>query len=244
MKDGNWVPISKGFLFYLPKDRTWTKIEAALSLQADYDHKKPVTIAGYSALWRWSRKKVRVFLNKMGVEIIYPENTQKKQNQRGQIRVQIRDRSDEKKEQIRLIDSKGLEAKRDRPKKKKEQKRDRSGATTRILDPNNNISSQKKANNPCPHDQIIDVYHEILPELPKVRTWTNRRRSFLEARWNERYESRNGFKSNTLEFWEALFRYIHESDFLMGRKTDFRVNLEWIITKRNFYKIIEGNYHN
>jgi hypothetical protein len=221
MKDGFWLPVSKGFTNHLPKDRAYTVLEAALSLQADYDGGKPVTVSGYSALWSWSRKKVRRFLNKMGATIIYPKNTKKTQNQRGQIRVQIRDRSSEK----------------------KGQKRDRYRPTTNILDTDPSNSRQKKAKNPCPCDQILDLYHSILAELPRVRKFTERRRNMLSARWNEKAKSERGLYSNTLEFWEAFFKYISRSDFLMGRKTDFRVNFEWIVTKKNFNKIIEGTYH-
>jgi len=243
MKNGFWLPISKGFTNHLPKDRAYTELEAAVSLQADYDDSKPVTVSGYSALWRWSRKKVRRFLNKMGATIVYPKNTKKTQNQKGQIRVQIRDRSSEKKGQIRLIDSKGLEGERDRSDKKGGQKRDRYRPTTNILDTNPRNSRQKSDRNPCPYDHILDLYHTILAELPRVRKFTDRRRGMLSARWHEKARSERGLYSNTLEFWEAFFKYISRSDFLMGRKTDFRVNFEWIVTKTNFNKIIEGTYH-
>lgn len=95
----------------------------------------------------------------------------------------------------------------------------------------------------CPCKQILDLYHFLLAELPKVRKFTEERKKMLSARWYEKARSEGGLHSNTLEFWEAFFKYITRSDFLMGRKTDFRANFEWIITKRNFNKIIEGNYH-
>ena len=101
----------------------------------------------------------------------------------------------------------------------------------------------KKDKYSCPYNQILDLYHKILAELPQVRNFTERRRSMLKARWNEKARSESDLYSNTLEFWEAFFKYISQSDFLMGRKTDFRANFEWIITKKNFNKIIEGNYH-
>lgn len=103
-------------------------------------------------------------------------------------------------------------------------------------------SCQEKASK-CPFNTILDLYHAILPELPRIRNFTERRRAILSARWNEKARSESGLISNTLEFWEAFFKYISQSDFLMGRKTEWRANFEWIITKRNFYKIIEGTYH-
>jgi hypothetical protein len=244
MKDGNWIPLSKGLAKYLPKDRPYTKLEAAFSLQLDYDANNPVTVAGYSALWRWSRNRVRNFLDKIAVDIIYPKNTKKRQNQKGQIAIQIMDRSGEKKGQIRLINSKGLCAQKDRSGQKKGQIMDRYRSTTSYPDPNPSNSCQKTDKNPCPYDQILDLYHSILAELPRVRKFTQRRRKMLLAQWSEKARSeRSGLYSNTLEFWEAFFKYISRSDFLMGRKTDFRANFEWIVTKKNFNKIIEGTYH-
>ena len=92
MKYGNWVPISKGFLKHLPKDRPYTKLEAVFCLQCDYDQENLVTVNGYSSLWRWGKGKVYRFLEEVGVEIIYQESTQKKQNQNGLINGLITDR--------------------------------------------------------------------------------------------------------------------------------------------------------
>lgn len=139
MKYGGWVPLSKMFLQYLPKDRPYTKLEAAYCLQLDYDLHKSITVSGYSALWQWSRKKVSAFLKQMNVQISYPENTSKKQNQKGQIRIQIRDRYGTDKEQIRLIDFNDLPDKKNRQGTDKGQIRDRSGSTTidtKIIDTN------------------------------------------------------------------------------------------------------------
>jgi hypothetical protein len=224
MQAGNWVPISKWAVKYLPKVRPYSKLEALVSIQIDYDSGNSATISGYAALWRWSRNKVTSFLKAIGVEIIYPENTKKRQNQKGQ----IMGRSAKKKGQIRFIDNKELQDQKDRCSEKKGQIKD----TTRETKYLNTIFRQ-----------ILDLYHDILAELPKVQNFTERRCSMLKARWNEKAKSQSGLYSNTLEFWEAFFKYIRESDWLMGRKGDWKANFEWIITKRNFNKIIEGNYH-
>jgi hypothetical protein len=89
---GNWVAVDKEAVRYLPKKRPCTELEAVFSLTVDIDHamytytkagkgsgKIPRTpdeainlvmdhgqsIAGYSALWGWSRCKVRNFLKKL-----------------------------------------------------------------------------------------------------------------------------------------------------------------------------------
>ena len=69
MKYGNWIPLSKALVEFLPKDRPYTKLEAAFSLQYDYDMHRTVTLRGYAILWGWSRSKVRKFLNDMGVSV-------------------------------------------------------------------------------------------------------------------------------------------------------------------------------
>ena len=83
MKSGGWIPISKGAVSYLPKDRPYTELEAMLCIQIDYDAVKCATVAGYANLWRWSRDKVYRFFNKIGIKIIYSLDTDQFRNQRG-----------------------------------------------------------------------------------------------------------------------------------------------------------------
>lgn len=135
MKHGNWLPIDKNALRYLPRDRAFTELEALVSLQADYDQESDISVAGYAAMWKWSRGKVTRFLGRLGVVVNYPCNTQKKQNQRGQIVIQMASKSEVKREQIRLIDSKGLDSSANRSKDKVEQITDRSQSTTKEPNP-------------------------------------------------------------------------------------------------------------
>ncbi len=97
-------------------------------------------------------------------------------------------------------------------------------------------------NGSCPHSDIIDLYHSLLPELPAVKKslWAgSNRERLLRARW------RQSPQHQTLDFWSNLFSYVSKSDFLMGRNSaNFRgCTLEWIVKPANFIKIIEGNYH-
>jgi hypothetical protein len=240
MKDGNWIPVSKGLTKCLPKDRPYTSLEAAFSLQFDYDANKPVTIAGYSSLWQWSRGRVKRFMDMIGITIVYPKDTKKHRNQNGHIMIHKTDISTEKNEHIRLVDTKGSRGRKDISGEKKGQKKDRYRYTTSNTNTNINTPTCK---NPCQKYEILDLYHTILAELPKVRVFSERRQKMLSARWKQKAKSESGLYSNTLEFWEALFKYIRESDWLMGRKSDWRANFEWIVTKKNFNKIIEGVYH-
>ncbi|MEJ1357882.1 MAG: hypothetical protein RPU12_14790 [Candidatus Sedimenticola sp. (ex Thyasira tokunagai)] len=103
---------------------------------------------------------------------------------------------------------------------------------------------QKPKNPPCPHQDIIDLYHEILPTCRSVKTWTNGRRGNLRARWNAKKTRQ------TLDYWRRLFVYINKSPFLTGQtdgregKPPFRLDLGWIVKEANFTNIEEGKYHN
>jgi hypothetical protein len=136
MKSGNWIPLSKGFLKFFPKDRPFSEIEAAFSLQVALDCKQDVTVSGFAATWKWSRKRVNTFLKKLGAVVVYHQDTKKFQNQRGQIALQIRDRKGADKEQIRLIDSSNIQSKGNRKGADKGQKGSRKGIT--IKEPNTN----------------------------------------------------------------------------------------------------------
>lgn len=241
MRAGGWVPLDKTLVKDLPKDRPYTKIEAVFSIQVDYDNNKPITISGYANLWNWSRRRVNNLLKELEIKINYPEDTHKKQNQSGQIAIQITDRSERKSGQIRLIDSKGLHAKVDRSGQKSGQKADRSRPTTRYPNPDPNLLSSKS----IPYGQILASWNRLLPELPQPRRIADTRKKHFDALWHEAHKTKKGLSSDTLEFWEALFGYIRLSDFLMGKNNDstWKADFDFVITKSKFQKILEGSYH-
>lgn len=92
----------------------------------------------------------------------------------------------------------------------------------------------------CPHQAIIELYHEMLPQCPRIRDWTPSRQQHLRARWNE------DPKRQSLDYWKLLFEYIGTCDFLVGKSgnTPFFADLEWIVTSKNFTKIREQKYEN
>lgn len=94
----------------------------------------------------------------------------------------------------------------------------------------------------CPHQEIIALYHEILPANPSIRDWTPARAEHLRVRWNE------DAKRQTLDWWKRFFEYIAQSEFLTGRATGkgrkpFTPGLDWIVKAENFAKIREGRFH-
>lgn len=93
------------------------------------------------------------------------------------------------------------------------------------------------------HEKIVSTYHAILPNLPAVKSWPTRRKKKLDDRIDERLKE--GKPADTVEYWAGYFRKIAASDFLCGRKSDWRCpGLEWLLEPKNFTKVIEGSFDN
>lgn len=89
---------------------------------------------------------------------------------------------------------------------------------------------------PCPHEKILAIYLEILPELPGVRKWDGPAKEALAVRWREDKDRQ------CLSWWRAFFEEIRGAPWLMGRKGNWRAALSWIVRRKNFYKILDGEY--
>jgi predicted phage replisome organizer len=89
-----------------------------------------------------------------------------------------------------------------------------------------------------PYNEIVNLYHTLLPSLPRVLTLSAKRRSQLKARW----------KANPdLAFWTDFFKKVSQSTFLTGGVESkdgrtFMADLEWLMKEGNFIKVIEGKY--
>lgn len=99
----------------------------------------------------------------------------------------------------------------------------------------------------CPHQEIIKLFAEHLPDLPQPRVWDGAREKNLSNRWkwvlaDLQKKGKANDKASGLEFFRRMFGYISKSDFLMGRKTEWACSLPWIVEAENFAKIIEGNF--
>jgi hypothetical protein len=95
----------------------------------------------------------------------------------------------------------------------------------------------------CPQQQIIDLYHRLLPMGRQVRDWTPARAASLRARWRDKPARQK------LEWWERFFGYVAESDFLTGKvhtpgRKPFELSLDWLVKSENMAKVIEGAYEN
>jgi hypothetical protein len=94
----------------------------------------------------------------------------------------------------------------------------------------------------CPHEAIVALYHEILPELPKTREWSKGAKDQLHARWSE------NAKRQSLGWWREYFESIRGMDWLMGRipssdgRESFKADLLWLVGVKNMAKVFSGRY--
>jgi hypothetical protein len=119
---------------------------------------------------------------------------------------------------------------------------DETEDSTRAMDEAQPAGGQAPADrNPCPLKRIVELYHELLPELPRVEKLTKVRAGYIQQRWREDLPG--------VDAWRAYFTDVRNSKFLMGKtqgrdgKPPFRADLEWLTRPGNFAKVAEGKYH-
>lgn len=102
----------------------------------------------------------------------------------------------------------------------------------------------------CPHQRILDLYHEKMPEKRRHLVWDGRRAENLSSRWrwlltHKSKKTGKPYFSTTeegVEWFGKFFDYCRKSNFLMSKFRGFC--FEWAVKKANFDKIIEGTYDN
>lgn len=89
----------------------------------------------------------------------------------------------------------------------------------------------------CPHQDIIALYHAMLPELPVivVSRWNESKDAVsLRTRWKEDRRHRS------MDFWERFFATVRTNPHWMGQNgSGWTANLRWLVTRANFDKVID-----
>lgn len=94
-----------------------------------------------------------------------------------------------------------------------------------------------KGQAPCPQQEIIAAYHEVLPELPPVNDWPEACATSLRNLW------RKSTTRQSVAWWrDEYFACVRRSPFLMGDRSDFQASLIWLVKPANFAKVVNGNY--
>lgn len=99
---------------------------------------------------------------------------------------------------------------------------------------------------PCPHERLLEAFHAECPTLPRVLKLNDRRRQHLSARWREvDADAKLASQDDGVELFRAIFRKVHESDFLSGRSRRWQASFDWLIeSSTHFLRVCEGHYDN
>lgn len=63
MANDGWVKLVKNITTFLPKDRKYTKVEAAVSYLVNQNNGKSISIRGYSRIWGWGHGTTERFID-------------------------------------------------------------------------------------------------------------------------------------------------------------------------------------
>lgn len=84
------------------------------------------------------------------------------------------------------------------------------------------------------YQSVVDSFNQICVSLSKVVKLTDSRKRHIKA----------AVKTLGDLSFEEYFRMVEASDFLTGRKSEWKASFDWILIPTNMVKVIEGNYHN
>lgn len=115
-------------------------------------------------------------------------------------------------------------------------------------------ASSPPATPPCPHQRLLRLFSEKVPELPQPRRelWEGGKGAdAMKQRWHwlmtAKRESGKRYATTTdegIEWMGNFFERVRDSDFLCGRGGKWRCDLAWLMQRENFRKVIEHGYPN
>lgn len=104
----------------------------------------------------------------------------------------------------------------------------------------------------CPVQKVVDLYHEVLPEMPKVRLLNDGRRRAVSKVWKWVLTSaktdgqpRATNAAEALDWLRQYFTIARGNDFLMGRSprsgehANWQCDLDFLLTDRGMKHVIE-----
>ena len=129
-----------------------------------------------------------------------------------------------------------------------ETKNDSNGKGSLSGKPKNGNVPRRRKSADVPHQEIADLYNEVLGgRLPSVQVLNDTRKRAITNLWCEmlgtvapngkvRFED----KETGLAWFAGFFRKVAMNQFWMGEnQTGFAVNFDWIFKAGNFVKILE-----
>lgn len=108
-----------------------------------------------------------------------------------------------------------------------------------VLQENKKFSCPPSQN--VPYEKIVKIYHEKLPQLPKVEVISNTRKAKLKTCWSQK--ATEHFKPQDLVWWQDYFEYVGRVPFLLGENNKgWRANFDFLINLNSLVKVMEGVY--
>ena len=105
----------------------------------------------------------------------------------------------------------------------------------------------------CPVKEIVAMYHDILPEHPRVEIINAQRRGAINARWADignrlKEKGSEDSREARLEYMKHVFLKASRSSFLTGRVTGhdgrtYMVTFDKLMSPSGFIGVIEGRYN-
>lgn len=104
----------------------------------------------------------------------------------------------------------------------------------------------------CPHQEILKLFANHLPNMPQPRIWKAKRAKDLADRWKWVLTAKRDDgtpyatdRESALDFFDRFFAYVAKSDFLTGRNGVWTgCDLPWLVKEDKFANIISGKYEN
>ena len=84
------------------------------------------------------------------------------------------------------------------------------------------------------YQAVVSSFNQICVSLSKVQKLTDTRKRHIKT----------AFKTLGDLSFEEYFHMVEASDFLTGRKGEWKASFDWILNPANMVKVIEGNYCN
>jgi hypothetical protein len=126
--------------------------------------------------------------------------------------------------------------------KRREEKKEPIGSSSADAD----SPPTSKATPLCPHERIRALYHEVLPELPKAKLWSNDRQTALRARWGEMVRLKGWTTTDEgCEWFRRFFEAVAADDFCMGRTgrgkghENWECSIDYLLSPKGFRRIVE-----
>lgn len=86
-----------------------------------------------------------------------------------------------------------------------------------------------------PYQAVVSIFNQTCISFSQVRSLSEARKKAIRARLN----------NFSLDDIETVFKKAEASDFLKGRNNrNWQATFDWLLTDRNFSKVLDGNYDN